>query len=335
IIANELAKRYYQVSILSLSNGVDSFFKLNESIGLYSLYSQKVSMKKNFIGCCFKIRKFVQQHKIDTLIVVDSISCIFSVPAIWGLKVKHICWEHFNFNVNLGVKFRDIGRQLAARYCDIVVTLTKRDKELWKAGLKKINAKIVDIANPTPYENIDNIPSLEYKNILAMGRLTFQKGFDLLIQAWAEIYKYNKDWTLTIVGSGEDENKLKKLSLDLGVNEGVKFICATKNVEQYFKAASFFCLSSRFEGFGMVLVEAQSFSLPIVSFNCDAGPSDIIDNDENGYLVETGNIKMLHNKLLKLMNLDSSQYILMSEKSKIKSEKFFILNIGNKWVEIL
>ncbi len=143
IIANELAKRYYQVSILSLSNGVDSFFKLNESIGLYSLYSQKVSMKKNFIGCCFKIRKFVQQHKIDTLIVVDSISCIFSVPAIWGLKVKHICWEHFNFNVNLGVKFRDIGRQLAARYCDIVVTLTKRDKELWKAGLKKLMLKLL------------------------------------------------------------------------------------------------------------------------------------------------------------------------------------------------
>ncbi len=121
----------------------------------------------------------------------------------------------------------------------------------------------------------------------------------------------------------------------MGVNEGVKFISATKNVEQYFKAASFFCLSSRFEGFGMVLVEAQSFSLPIVSFNCDAGPSDIIDNNENGYLVETGNIKMLHNKLLQLMNLDSSQYILMSEKSKSKSEKFFILNIGNKWVEIL
>lgn len=335
VIANELVKKNYQVSILSLNNGMQSFFKLDANITLHSLYSRKVSMKKNFISCCYKIRKFVKNYKIDTLIVVDSICCIFTVPALWGLNIKHICWEHFNFNVNLGVKFRDIGRKWAARYCDYIITLTTRDKELWENGIIKINARLVSIANPTPYENVVNFPSLEQKKILAMGRLTYQKGFDLLIQAWAEVCKQSKDWTLIIVGSGEDENELKKLSEDLDVNKRIKFVPATKNVEQYFKTSSIFCLSSRFEGFGLVLIEAQSFGLPIVSFNCDAGPSDIVDNGENGYLVEANNVKLLGDRLLELMSLDHKEYTSMSNSAKKKSEKFFISNIIKKWIEVL
>lgn len=69
---------------------------------------------------------------------MDSICCIFTVPALWGLNIRHICWEHFNFNVNLGVKFRDIGRKWAARYCDYIITLTTRDKELWENGIIKL-----------------------------------------------------------------------------------------------------------------------------------------------------------------------------------------------------
>lgn len=335
LLANELAKKHYQVSILSLSNGASSFFKLDESITLHSLYSKKVSMKKNFIGCCLTIRKFVQSNKIDTLIVVDSISCVFTVPALWGLKVNHICWEHFNFNVNLGVKFRDIGRRWAAKYCDYIVTLTNRDMELWRKGLHKIDAKIIPIANPTPYENTNHSPRLSSKTVLAMGRLTYQKGFDMLIDAWAEVCKINSDWTLKIVGSGEDERSLKQKTLDLNLTERIEFVPVTSNVVDYYQNASIYCLSSRFEGFGMVILEAMSYSLPVVSFDCDCGPTDLVDDGVSGLLVKTMDIKDLSTKVLDVMGFTANEYSTMCENSYNKAKEFYSKEIINKWIGII
>ena len=335
LIANALAEKSYQVSILSLANGRQPFFELLPSINIYSLYSEKISFKKNFFGAVWRIRKFVTDQQIDTLIVVDSISCVFTVPALFGLKIKHICWEHFNFNVNLGTKFRDIGRKWAAKYCDYVVTLTERDKELWEQGLKHIKAKIVQISNPTPYENIDYIPSLEFKTVLAVGRLTYQKGFDLLIEAWAQVCAVNHDWKLRIVGSGEDEEALKAQAKKLGVYRRIDFIPATKNIDLYYKTSSFFCLSSRFEGLGMVLIEAQSFGLPVISFDCEVGPAEIVLNKRNGYLCENGNIESLVEGILNLINLDKLSYLEYSILSKENSKKYSVMAISNHWCKLL
>lgn len=335
LIANELVKENFSISILNLEGGANPFFKLDDRISVDSLYSKKVSYKMYFIPTLWKIRNYVLKNNIDTFIVVDSISCVLTVPALFGLKIKHICWEHFNFNTNVGLKFRDLGRKWAAKYCDYVVTLTKRDKELWENGLDKIKAKIIPITNPTPYENIENIPKLDYKSVLAIGRYTYQKGFDLLLEAWALVCKENTDWVLRIIGSGEDEHNLKRQASELGLSDRIEFIASTKNVEQYYTISSFYCLSSRFEGLGMVLLEAQSFGLPLISFDCDCGPSDIIQNNINGYLVPSGNFKIMAEKILELINISSSDYEIMSENSKKKSKEFYVLGLKNKWIEIL
>lgn len=335
LIANALAQKNFQVSILSLTNGKQPFFELVPSIKTYSLYTENISFKKNFLGAVWLIRRFVTQNQIDTLVVVDSISCVFTVPALFGLKVKHICWEHFNFKVNLGVKYRDIGRKWAAKYCDYVVTLTKRDKELWEQGIKNIKAKIIPISNPTPYENIDYVPSLEFKTVLAVGRLTYQKGFDLLIEAWVQVCAVNHDWKLCIVGSGEDEETLKAQAKKLGVYERIDFIPATKNIDLYYKTSSFFCLSSRFEGFGMVILEAQSFGIPVVAFNCDCGPNDLIQSEKNGYLVENGNINLLSTTLIKALQLEPNSYLSMVDFNKQLINNFHVSCLVDKWIDIL
>lgn len=335
LIANELAKRNNNISILSLTHGTVPFFELNDSIQTSSLYSKEVSFKKNFIGTIWKIRRFVQRHQIDTLIVVDSISCMFTVPALYGLTVNHICWEHFNFNVNLGVKSRDLGRKLAAKYCDYIVTLTKRDKELWEEGLKTIHAKIVPIANPTPYENIEHIPSIESKTILSLGRLTYQKGFDLLIEAWAQVCHVNDDWMLQIIGSGEDEKALKDQAKLLDVFDRINFIPVTRDVEYYYKTSAFYCLSSRFEGLPMVLLEAQAYGLPIIAFDCDTGPSDLIDDGINGWLIESGKVDALAKQILTCIDLDSDSYIKLSQNSGQTSLKFLAHHISKTWSTII
>lgn len=336
LIANELSKGgKYRISILSLIDGLEPFFSLNSDISIYSLYEKKISFKKNLLGAIWKIRQFVKSQHIDTLIVVDSISCIFTVPALYGLEVKHICWEHFHFKNNNGVNFRVWGRKLAAKYCDYVVTLTNKDMGFWENGIKKIKAKIINIPNPTPYINTFNEPSLNYKIVLSVGRLTNVKGYDLLIKAWKKVCDLNQDWELYIVGSGEEKQKLQILATQLGIIDRIRFTGQTSDVTSFYEKSSIFCLSSRNEGLPMVLLEAQAYGLPIVAFDCDTGPSEIVIHKKNGFLVPNGNIDSLAYHLNEIINFKDEEYKKMIYESFLSTKKFRIESILDKWYVIL
>lgn len=335
ILANQLIQLNYQVSIASLAGEGKPYFDFNEYIQIQYLYAQKPSFKKNFLGCVYKIRSFVYRENIDVLIDVDSILTVFSVPALIGLNIKHICWEHFNFEENLGTKFRNLGRKIAAKYCDNIITLTAKDKLLWQKGLANIKAEINAIANPAPYENVASFPKFKNKMAIALGRLTYQKSFDLLVEAWAKVYKIHPDWSLQIIGSGEDELKLKEQVKLLGIEKSVQFIPVTQNVVQYYEQASLYCMSSRFEGLPMVLLEAQAFGLPVVSFDCNTGPSDLIKPGENGYLVPCFDTTLFAQAIIQVIELDDSSYRLMCEKTKVKNSEFYCDKIINKWIEVI
>lgn len=334
IIANEFAKKNKQVHILSLSGGKSPFFEQCENIVNSNLFETSVSMRRHFLPAISKIRKYLTEHRIDTLIVVDSISCVFTVPACFGLKINHICWEHFNLKVNLGSRFRDLGRWMAARWCDQIVTLTERDKTFWVEKYYNVEKKITVIPNPTPYDEVDHVPSLESKMVLAVGRLDYIKGFDLLLEAWALFCRQDKDWTLNIVGGGEEELRLKQIASDLGISSRVIFLGQQKNVDQFYRKASVYCLSSRNEGFPMVLLEAQSYGLPVVAFDCDTGPAEIVKSGFNGYLVPELDIHKLSKDIQLMSDLDESEYNEFVQNSKNTTKHFNIKNIILKWTHL-
>lgn len=335
LIANNLSEKY-QVYILSLSGGKEPFFEQNHSIINDRIFPEKVSMKKNFFQSVYKIRKYINDNKIDTLIVVDSISCVFSVPACIGLNIKHICWEHFNLKVNLDSSFRTLGRWMAAKWCDTIVTLTNRDRSFWikKFNLEEDN-KVIAIANPSPYHLQDHQPSLKNKTILCVGRLTYQKGFDLLIPAWAEIVKLLDGWKIIIVGVGEDEKLLKQMVKDYNLERSIEFVGQQKDMSKFYEQASFFCMSSRFEGLPMVLLEARSYQLPIVSFDCDTGPAEVIENGRDGFLAQSDNLHDLSQKILKMATMDENTFGNFVEKSKQASNRFEIQQVIKLWIELL
>lgn len=324
-IANGLAKQGYDVVMLNLYEGLDPFFEQHPSIKNEQLYSKNVSMAKNYFLTVLKLRAFLKQHNIETLIVVESMLALFSLPAVMGLNINHITWEHFNYNVDLGKKTRRIARYLSRLFSDSIITLTERDKEIWQQRTVG-RAKIVAIPNPSPYSISDHTPTFNNKIVLAVGRLTYQKGFDLLLQAWA-ILKTKpeaKDWILQIVGEGEDKPLLDSLIHSLNLTDSVTIYPFSNQVSLYYQQASIYCMSSRFEGFGMVLIEAQSFGLPCVSFDCDIGPREIIEHGVSGYLAEPNNIVHLADNLLSLIQLDTNSYLEMS-----KNSKFNIINKFN------
>lgn len=332
IIANELSNAGHDVTLLSIKGGMKPFFTLEKDIKIKSLFP---SMKRSIYlipSIIYKLRKQLKKEQIDTLIVVETMSVIFTLPAIQGLSIKHICWEHFNFNVDLGKYGRRLARQLAARHCDIIVTLTEKDKKYWLQGTNH-KSQIISIPNPSPFPPQKYIKRDNSKIVLAVGRLTHQKGFDLLIKAWVNVANLNPEWRLLIVGEGEDKQQLTTLINHYNLNNSINLVGQSNTIEKFYKDAEIFCLSSRYEGFPMVLLETLSFGLPVVSFDCEFGPSEILSDTES-IIVPPNNVDLLADALNYLINNYEKRQVI-SFKSIAKSRIYQPSNIVNQWLNII
>lgn len=332
MLANGLSESGYEVVLASITCGDNPFFPLNKEIKVVSLFNSPGRTLYRTPNLIYRIRRLLKEERIDTLIVVETMAFLFTLPAIIGLSVKHVCWEHFNFNSDLGKRGRRIARQLAARYCDSVVTLTERDKQYWLQGTQH-KSQIKAIANPCPFSIQDYDKQTDTKIVLAVGRLTYQKGFDLLLESWLEVNKLNPDWKLKIVGEGEDGSKLTSYIEMNDLTESVELIGNTNDISKYYKEAEIFCLSSRFEGFPMVLLETLAFGLPVVSFDCDTGPAEVLENT-GSILVAPNDTKQFSQSLIKLMNNESERKVI-STASKEKAKIYQPENIIKKWIELL
>ena len=206
-------------------------------------------------------------------------------------------FEQGNTNVikNLFSKFWMNSLVKDLKRLDKFVVLTEEDSNNWT----ELN-NIVVIPDPLTFSS-SSYSSLTEKRVIAVGRYVYQKGFDLLIQSWSIVEKECPDWSLTIIGQGnrlEYESLIDELQVD---RSRCKLMGPTDNIQDEYMKSSLLVMSSRFEGFGMVLVEAMSCGLPVVSFDCPCGPKDIVRDSEDGILVENGNIKLFASSLSKLM----------------------------------
>lgn len=304
-VVNSLFEAGLDVTFVVLSVSVESYYELNSGIHVFTLDTPFT----NRMRATIKLRELLKKESPDFLVNVGVPMGQISLPAAWGLKTKIIGWEHFNLHA--GSKLGYFWRLLAAKLCYKTVVLTQKDRTDY---LEKIDANIVCIPNFIT-RFIDSKSSLESKIVLSVGRLTSQKGYDLLLQAWQKVIKRIPDWKLQIVGSGNDGRELKLQAADLGVLDSVLFIPATNNVEQYYEQASLYVMSSRFEGMPMVLMEAKMHGLPCVSFACPNGPDEIIRNRVDGLVVELGDINALAEAILELIR-DKNKLEKFGERAK-------------------
>ena len=330
IIANELIKLGYDITIISCIDGKNSFFELDSRIKLDRLYESCNGLKFN-LTAAYKLRRKMKEYDFDYIIDIDTIHSFFSIPATIGLKTKVISWEHFNFYSDLGIRRRKWGRVLASKFADRIITLTDEDKQAFLKNLN-VKCKIDYIYNPTPYPN-EKRNECKSKMAISIGRLTPQKGFDKLLDIWQKIEEKDKEWILYIVGSGEDKEKLLKQKENLNL-ERVIFVENTKNIKEYYEKSSIYLMTSRFEGLPMTLIEAQSFGLPIISYDIKTGPRDIINDKEDGYLIENNNQEKFVEKFLELSS-NQEKIQEFSKNSYKNSERFKLKNIIDKWKKIL
>ncbi|NCC18038.1 MAG: glycosyltransferase family 4 protein [Bacteroidia bacterium] len=206
------------------------------------------------------------------------------------------------------------------------VTLSSEDNDRW--GEIKNRTYIYNPLSFFPNKTSD----CNKKQVIAVGRYTYQKGFDMLIESWKYVKEKHPDWVLKIYGGGERKSYIE-LRDRYGLEENVFLEPSTDNIIDKYCESSFFVLSSRFEGFGMVITEAMACGLPAVSFTCPSGPKDIIKDGEDGLWVENGNIKEMAEKISFLIENDKLRKE-MGRKARINVERFKIENIAKQWEDL-
>lgn len=212
------------------------------------------------------------------------------------------------------------------RKLDKFIVLTHTDQEKWT----ELQNTVI-IGNPLSFypQKVSNQSS---KRVIAVGRLVHEKGYDRLIEVWKKVAGKHPDWSLHIYGDG-DKEYYQKLIDQLNIQDKCILEPATTHIEEKYIESSISVLSSRFEGFGMVIGEAMACGLPVIAFDCPWGPREIIQNNEDGYLIPDGDIEMFANKICYLIENEGIRKE-MGRKARTNIQRFKIEEIARQWDEL-
>ena len=212
---------------------------------------------------------------------------------------------------------------------DQTVLLTNEDKELhWKE-----KNKVSVIPNPIIFQSPYPPSTTKEKRVIAAGRLVFQKNFSSLIRAWKQVAEIHPDWILEIYGEGGLKIELESLITELDLKKNVFLKGKTTDIFRAMSNSSIYVLSSIYEGLPLVILEAMSCGLPVISYACPCGPKDIITDGKNGVLVNVNDEITLANKINLLIENEELRKQ-MSDAAKIKAKQYNIENITSKWMNL-
>lgn len=283
----------YEVHILSLNEPQPHpFYTFSDKIHFHSC-----EVKGNPLQYIFSyvkgIKNTVSIIKPDVISVCDDGLKGFFVPLFLGKKVPIIYERHASVQLNFSshsigftTKVLHFLMQQLGRTFDVFVVLTNGNLKEWKSK------NVLVIPNPLSFYP-DATSELNTKRVIAVGSHSYNKGYDLLLAAWAQVVAIYPDWVLHIYGKYDSDHIFIKLAKQFTIEKNILFSPPVSAIENEYLKSSIMVLSSRSEGFGMVLIEAMACGVPCVAFDCPHGPADIISHEEDGLLVKAQDVNAL------------------------------------------
>lgn len=329
----------YEIYIVTINEYKSSSYDYNEKVHIISLNHRKSNIR--FFGKFYDMFTFYKSlDEVLSSIVPDIVIKVQTSGYSWVIpmvkkEIPKILWVHtskegleITMKKNQNVFFNYIYWKICVFFMEKyhnVVLLTKDDVEAW--GVKNG----VVIGNFTNYENVNGEEStLKEKNAICIARYDYFKRLDLLIKIWEKVHSDFPDWKLNIYGGyGSEKDNISNMVDTLNLSDCVFLHDATNEIGRKLQESSVFCFTSQFEGFGLVLIEAMQFGVPVIAFSV-VGVNSIVENGRNGFLVEFGNIDEY---VIKLKTLLESYEMRKSIGGNAKKSlgNFSKTNIMKKW----
>lgn len=320
-ILDETAEQFYgldarvNIVLQSLSFGITSEGNI-------------ITRKIRLLTDILKLRKILRQINADIVIATEYPFSIAALLTGIRKKSKLISWEHHHFFWLEKNQFWSRLYNLAYPRFDNIVCLNNSEAVHYK--------KIAPVSVIPNF--VDNVSAEratgEAKIILSVGHLIPRKGIDMMMKVAAEILHRYPGWKWKLIGDGEMKQEVLQFIKSENLEDRFLLQAPSKEIEKEYRGASFFVLTSRFEAFPMVLLEAQSFGLPLVSFDCPSGPAEIIEDRRNGLLIKDGNVQSMISGIASLIG-DENKRKEMAAGSFEFSKKFSSENIYVLWEELL
>ena len=334
IKASLLADQYnYDVHIVTLNQkGKDLFYQFSDKITYHNIDASGNKFSQ-FFYYIKGMRKVIAKINPDIISVCDDGFKGFFVPFFLNKPCPMIYERHVSINATVKPNDSLLGKLISylkiklihfgAEKYDRFVVLTKGNVNEWELNNLEV------ISNPLSFYPKE-LSNLTNKKVLAVGKQSFQKGYDRLLQSWKLVVDKNPDWELDIFGTIDPNQKLDELCKELNISRNVNFYQPVKDIANKYKEASIYVMSSRYEGFGMVLIEAMAYGVPCISFDCPFGPSDIIEDNINGYLVKNNDVITFGNKINYLIeNVENRKQ--KGTNARVSVTKFQPVVIVGKW----
>lgn len=338
IKTNYLIEKYkYQVAIITQNqDNTPFFFEFNDSIELYNIPRSKGKLQ-NYISYRKEVLKHIAIINPDYIVVCDFGYKGFLLPFFISTTVPLFFEAHGslhnesqllsdNLFIRIGQRLKYTLRSLCAKKFDAFIVLSKESLNEWKVK------KGFVIPNPNWITTSDS-PQLNSKKIIVVARHSFEKGLDRLFEIWKKVSVNHPDWTLEIYGNKTPKIDLLTLATELNISSSITFHKPEKDIVTKYLESSIYVMTSRSEGFPMVLIEAMSCGLPVVAFDCPIGPRAIINNNKNGFLIEDGNYSDFISKLYLLIR-NSEVRAKMGLSAKESVAKYSVEIIMKQWDDL-
>lgn len=331
--ANRLCD-FYDVYLISAFPLKHTTYHLDSRIHFLTLNLKNKRVILNYIQGIFPLSKILKKYKFSSIFLVGTNVSLFSILKVFNQKIKFVYSDHASLKGTLSDRKGTFIRNYSHKFSDLTVVLTKKNIDHYVRYLNANPKKMTFIYNPIAFREKKNPYNVQSNRIITVGRLSEEKGFDLLVQVAIELSKVNKNWKWDIYGDGPLFNDIKKLIIDNGLESYVFLKGTTNRIMEIYNDYSIYVLTSYREGLPLVLLEAKYCGLPIVSFNIDTGPDEIVRDGENGYLISAYDVKTMADKINELL-VNGNKRKTFSDNADIDLEKFDGTKILEQWKNII